>query len=257
KRKLQTLVEPRRCRRAGCSPRRKRLSLEALEERLTPAQLEISGTLLSYTADPGETNVLRVSVSGSTYTFNDTGAFITLGAGASGAGWTGSGTHTVTGTFAAGSPNTISIDLGDLNDTANIQSINNDTTVLGGSGNDVVNVSSNAPGNTGTLAGINGALTVTADAGSDQLAASNFSRSSGDSNVVVSSNQITGFAPGTITYNSSGGSFSLLRLIGSNSPSLPESFTIDNPGAPLQLDANAGNDTANVRNLSASATLNM
>src|SRR5262249_53756575 len=61
----------------------------------------------------------------------------------------------------------------------------------------------------------------------------------------------------TITYNSSGGSFSLLRLIGSNSPSLPESFTIDNPGAPLQLDANAGNDTANLRNLSASATLNM
>src|SRR5262249_51466126 len=127
----------------------------------------------------------------------------------------------------------------------------------GGAGNDVINVSSNAPGNTGTLAGINGALTVTADAGSDQLVVSNFGTSTGDSNVVVSSSQITGLAPSTITYNSTGGSFSLVRVIGSNSPALAENFTIDNPGAPLQLDANAGNDTANLQNATSPVTLNM
>lgn len=241
--------------------RRIRLHLESLEDRSTPAQLDISGNLLTYTADTGESNVLRVSVTGSgagtTYTFNDTGALITLGAGATGAGWTGSGTNTVTGTFAAGAPNTIRIDLGDQNDTANIQSINNDTTILGGAGDDLINVSSNAPGNTGNLAGINGTLTVTADSGSDRMVVSNFSASSGGSNVVIDSNQITGFAPSTVAYNSTGGSFSLIRLIGSNSPSLAEVFTIDHPGAPVQLDANSGPDTANIRNLSFTATVRM
>src|SRR5262245_25126788 len=242
-------------------PRRARFLLEPLEARLTPAQLEIAGTLLTYTAAAGETNSLKVSVTGSgassVYTFNDTGGTITLGSGATGAGWTGSGTNTVTGPFAAGAPNTISIDLGDQNDIVNILSINNDASVLGGAGNDNINVSSNAPLNTGFLSGINGALTITADSGADQLVVSNFGASSGDSNVVLGNTQITGFAPSTITYHSGGGSFSLVRLIGSNSPGLAETFTITDPGAQLQLDVNAGNDTANVQSLSAAATLNM
>src|SRR5262245_4934698 len=96
---------------AGGRPRRTRLRLESLEDRLTPAQLDIVGSVLTYTAAPAETNVLRVSVTGSgagtSYTFNDTGALITLGAGALAAGWGGDGTNTVSGTFAAGAPNTI------------------------------------------------------------------------------------------------------------------------------------------------------
>src|SRR5439155_23764731 len=122
------------------------------------------------------------------------------------------------------------------------------------------NVCSNAPTNTGTLAGIAAALTVTADAGTDTLVVSNFGTTTGDGNVVIGSTSITGFAgPGgatPITYNSAGGAFSLLRVLGSNSVSLPEQFTLQNPGAPVQLDANAGPSTVNVQAVSSPATLN-
>src|SRR5262249_1763299 len=196
------------------------------------------------------------SVAGGSYTFEDTGEPITLGPGT--ASWTGDGTNVVTGPDT--SVNAIAINLGDQSDTANIQSINDSTTVLGGAGNDTINISSDAPTNAGTLDGIAAPLTVTADAGSDTLFVSNFGAATGDSSVVIGSSTITGLAgPGgaiPITYNNAAGSFDLLRVVGANLASLPEQFTLQNPGAPVQLDANGGPDTINVQALSSPATLN-
>src|SRR5262249_9825407 len=42
-----------------------------------------------------------------------------------------------------------------------------------------------------------------------------------------------------------------------NSPSLAESFTVNNPSGALRLDANAGPDTANIQNISAATSINM
>src|SRR5262245_12001828 len=236
------------------------LAVEQLEARVNPSTLDVVGGVLKYTAASGETNALTVSVTGGTYNFTDTGATITLGSGATSAGWAlSNSSHTAKGPDSGLS--SLSIDLGDKNDTANIQSINEATTVLGGDGNDTVNVSSNAPTNTGNLAGIAADLTIDAGAGTNSLVVSDFGAASGNGNVVIGNTSITGLAgPSdnvTINYSATGGSFSLLRAIGSNTPSLAEAFTIDNPNGTFRLDANAGADTANVRAIGASATLSM
>ncbi len=227
--------------RAGRGARGRRIpppTLEQLEDRLTPsANLDIVGGALTYTGS-AVNNRLTVLVAGtaptSLYTFTDAGETITLGAGAIAAGWTGSGTNTVRG--ASSSVGSIGIDLGDGDDTADVQSVNAPTSLTGGSGTNTVNVSSNAPTNTGNLNGINADLTVTAsNGGTDTLNVSNFGATSGDSNVVVGPDAITGFAGPTdnhtINYTTAtGGSFTLLHLFGSNSPTLPESFTLQSPG---------------------------
>src|SRR5262245_15641416 len=111
-----------RARRGAVSQRPR---VELLEDRLAPATLAIVGTTLTYTAAVGETNVLSVSVAAGTYTFKDTGAIFTSAP----AGWSGSGTNTVTGPDSGFSD--ISIQLGDMNDRADIQSITRPATVQG------------------------------------------------------------------------------------------------------------------------------
>src|SRR4051812_25736520 len=93
---------------------KRRMMLECLEDRLAPAAtLNITGTVVTYTASVGTiVNNLTVSVSGSTYTFNDTGETISLTGTTT--GWTGSGTNTVTGPDS--SITSISIGTDDGND---------------------------------------------------------------------------------------------------------------------------------------------
>ena len=243
---------------AAAKTRRREMALERLEDRVTPSTLSLTAGNLKYLATSTETNNLTVSYSSAThkYTFADTGATITSTI----PGESGSGTHTVT--VPDTTVTTIAIDLSANanNDKANIDSINAATTVTTGGGMNTVNVSSNAPTNTGNLAGIAAALTVTStNGGYDSLVMSNFSAATGDSNVVVGSSTITGFAPNTVTYNTaSGGSFSLVRLIGSNSPTLAEKFTENDPNAStFQLDSNAGPDTAIIEGTSSSTTNNI
>ena len=243
---------------AAAKTRRREMALERLEDRVTPSTLSLTAGNLKYLATSTETNNLTVSYSSAThkYTFADTGATITSTI----PGESGSGTHTVT--VPDTTVTTIAIDLSANanNDKANIDSINAATTVTTGGGMNTVNVSSNAPTNTGNLAGIAAALTVTStNGGYDSLVMSNFSAATGDSNVVVGSSTITGFAPNTVTYNTaSGGSFSLVRLIGSNSPTLAEKFTVNDPNAStFQLDSNAGPDTAIIEGTNSSTTNNI
>src|SRR5690242_2278275 len=107
--------------RTSARPRRAAV-LEALEPRVLPSVLNIVSRALSYTATPGVGNNLTVSTTGTTgaYTFADTAELITLGPGAMAAGWTGSGTHAVTGPDS--SVGAIAVDTRDGNDTVNVLS---------------------------------------------------------------------------------------------------------------------------------------
>ncbi len=226
--------------------------LELLEDRITPSTLDFVGGVLSYTASSGVVNNFTLSLSGSTYTLNDTGETITLTAAAKAAGYTGSGTNTVTGPNSS-ALTSITVNLGDLADTANIRSTAKPTLVNTGDGNDTINVSST--GLTGNLAGITAPLTIDAGAGANILNVSDYTATSGNQNVVIGSTSITGFAGPTdnvaINYQATGGTFSLLHVLGSNTPSLSQTFTVNNPNTSLlQLNTDNGTNTVNVQAIS-------
>src|SRR4051794_18971960 len=82
-------------------PVKRPMSLEVLEDRLAPATLNIVGGALTFTDSGAEANNLTVSVSSGVYSFNDAATNITLGSGATAAGWRGAGTKTVSGPAAA------------------------------------------------------------------------------------------------------------------------------------------------------------
>ncbi|MGC8642304.1 MAG: TIGR03118 family protein, partial [Isosphaeraceae bacterium] len=110
--------------------RRSLLVPELLEDRTLLSTLDIttsgSGSSLveslSYIGSAGKTNHLTISTTGigGKYTFMDTGETITLGAGALAAGWTGTGTNTVTGPDS--SVTEMTVNTGDMNDTVVVQS---------------------------------------------------------------------------------------------------------------------------------------
>src|SRR4029077_4559095 len=96
---------------------------EQLEDRTLLSTLNLTAApigVLSYSAGAGISNNLTVSVSGGNYTFTDTGETITLGGNAIAAGWTGSGTNTVTGPTS--SVLSSSIDLADGTNTLTVAS---------------------------------------------------------------------------------------------------------------------------------------
>src|SRR5438874_10312030 len=74
------LVRPPRA--TGYRPR-----LENLEDRTLLSTLDVTGGSLTYTASAGVANSLTIGVSGTAYTFDDTGETITLTANAMNAGW--------------------------------------------------------------------------------------------------------------------------------------------------------------------------
>jgi len=235
-----------------------RLQFERLEEKINPSTLDFNAGVLTYTADAGETNNLTVSVSGTGYIFNDSGASaITLTSAASAAGWKGGGTKTVGGPTA--SVTSIAINLDDMADVFNLRGTNAPIAIDGGAGNDTINISSNAPLNTTVLSTINGDVTVTDNSGNDTLWVSDQGASTGNGNVVISGTSIAGLAGPTdnkaINFTGSS-SFALVRVTGSASAGLAEKFTVNNPSAPLRLDTNAGNDSIYVQAISAAATIN-
>ena len=119
----------------------------------TPATLDVTGGVLTYTASAGAANGLTVSLSGANYTFNETGQTIMLTANAIAAGFSGDGTNTVTGPDAA--VNSVSVALGDGNDTLTLQGLADPLTLINEVGDD-----------TATIAGalnIGGALSLAAE----------------------------------------------------------------------------------------------
>jgi acrosin len=204
----------------------------------------IAGTL---TLDGGAgTNTLIVSDFGAT-TPNSNGNVIVTSSQIT--GFAGATDATVINYTSAGGTLTIrgSNTLGDL---FNVRStlVMVVTTVAGNGGNDTVNVSSDAPANTGNLDGIAGTLTLDGGAGTNALVVSDFGQSAtANGNVVVTSTQITGLAGATnasvINYASGGGT---LTLRGSDT--LADTFHVRSTLAAFTtvVAGNGGNDTLNV-----------
>ncbi len=251
-RQLQRPAPSRKAARAKRGP-----ALEHLEDRITPSTLDFQNGALIYTASQGAASNFTISLSGSTYTLSDSAETITVTAAAQAAGFGGSGTNTVTGPDGS-ALKAIQVTLGGLNDTANIRSFDKPLSLTTGAGNDTINVSST--GLTGNLNGIAADLSIDAGAGANTLNVSNYTATSGDANVVIGSGTITGFAGpsggSVINYKATGGTFSLLHVLGSNSPTLAQTFTVNNPNATLfQLNADNGTNTINVEAISGAANI--
>jgi uncharacterized protein (TIGR03118 family) len=180
--------------------RRRRLknwqpALESLESRTLLATLNIVSGSLSYRAGVGIVNNLSISTTGPAgkYTFTDT-ENITLGPGAIAAGWTGSGTMSVTGPDA--SVTSMAVDTRDRNDTVTVRSVDaplalNFTNAAG----NVDTVTIGGDPSKGTQ-GVNGSVSVSNTNGTTVLVVDD----SADSKAVtvsMSSTKITGLLPGT------------------------------------------------------------
>ncbi len=114
-------------------------SIEPLETRIAPATLDVVGGSLTYTGGGVAANDLVLAVSGVNYTFTDSAETITLTAAAITAGFTGSGTNTVTGPDAA--VNSIAISLGIGSDDFTVNGLNDQLAVVDGAGTDTVTFS--------------------------------------------------------------------------------------------------------------------
>lgn len=145
----------------------------------------------------------------------------------------GSNMFTVAGTNA-GTTTTLSGNAGA--DTVNVQATQGATTIDTGTGDDAINVSSDAPEHTGTLDGISGPLDIQAGSGSNSLHVSDIADTTPDGTfeapVVITDHSITGFSPAEITYAASGGSFAGgIRIEGgSGGNTIDIQSTHDTPG---------------------------
>ncbi len=91
------------------------------------------------------------------------------------------------------------------NDIFNIQAILDPFTFFGSEGQDLFNVSSDAPVNLGNSDSLNNTLSIDGGAGRNKLVVSAFSSDS--KNVVVTDNKITGIGTSDINYVATGGNF--------------------------------------------------
>src|SRR5690606_15628257 len=129
---------------------------------------------------------------------------------------------------------------GNVVDTFNIQAVDNALTVNAGAGNDIFNVSSNAPTNTGNVNNIVTTLTLNGDGDNDTLNIVDASDST-DNTGTLTSTTITGIfgAGGSITY----GTFEDLNItLGSGN----DTFNIQSTAHSTTVNAGAGNDTVNL-----------
>lgn len=121
------------------------LSLQQLEDRSVPAVLDVSAGALTYVGNFGTPDNLSISTNGTNYTFTDSAETIALTANAITAGWTGSGSHTVSGPDT--SVHSIAVTTSDMNgNSVDVLSIANPISINTGSGT----------GNTVTIGGVSG-----------------------------------------------------------------------------------------------------
>jgi uncharacterized protein (TIGR03118 family) len=169
--------------------------LERLEDRTLLASLNISGGALSYLGSVNMANNLSISTTGPAgrYTFTDAET-ITLGAGAIAAGWTGSGTSTVTGPDI--SVLSMAVDTRNKSDAVAIKSTDAPVTVTCTNGpSDVDTVTIGGDPSKGAQ-GVNGSITIVNLNGSTNLRVDD-SANPKTSTVSLSSTKIAGLWPGT------------------------------------------------------------
>ena len=165
--------------------------LELLEGRTLLTTLNIVGGVLSYSDITIQTNQLVIKTSGSpkNYTFTDD-VTITLGAGAVSAGWTGSGTTSVSGPDS--SVTAITTNLLSRNDSVTIQDADAPVTLnfTNATGNvDKVTIGSDSSKG---AQGVNAAVTIGNSKGSTALIMDDTSNTTKPLSVSMSSTKITG-----------------------------------------------------------------
>jgi uncharacterized protein (TIGR03118 family) len=180
--------------------------LEALENRalLASATLNINAStgLLSYVATSGAPSNLTVSFASPDYTFTDSLQDITLGTGAIAAGWTGSGTHTVSGSGSTTGHvvTSITVDETDGDDTVSITSVAAPTSIVFSNNTgaaDFVNLGGASNG----VQGITANIGITNAAGTTALLV-NDSRDTTARTVFLSDGELANMAPALFTFGS-------------------------------------------------------
>jgi Ca2+-binding RTX toxin-like protein len=133
-------------------------AVESLEDRCVPSTLQILNGVLTYNASAGIVNNVKIAISGNNYIFTDTREAI------SAPGLAGDGTTSVT--IPTGFVGSMVINLFDQNDALVVESTVSPITIKAGDGNDVLDVGKFVGG---TLSGIQAAVTVDGEAGTDTL----------------------------------------------------------------------------------------
>ncbi|HVX59378.1 MAG TPA: autotransporter-associated beta strand repeat-containing protein, partial [Pirellulales bacterium] len=148
------------------------------------------------------------------------------------------------GTFAGG----INLFTGSVGDTVNVQSTlaGGTTSINTGGGADVINVSSNAPTNTGDLLGLDGSLAIDGGTGSNTLNVSESGSAAADTVLVTSSQISSAITPFSISYSATGGTFGggVNLSTGSAGDTINVQSTL--AGGTTSINSGAGNDTINV-----------
>jgi Ca2+-binding RTX toxin-like protein len=161
------------------------------------------------------------------------------------------------GTFGGG----ITLKTGAGKDTVNVRDTLPGvvTAVNTSGGDDSVNVSSDAPANGGTLDGIRGTLSIDEGPGANTLNVSDRGATAGNAHVAIGAGTVSGLAgPGDATdilFGATGGVFAAVQVDGADSPSVPESFTVNGPAGPLTLRTNGGDDRVVVQALQGPAVI--
>ncbi|OWK35983.1 beta strand repeat-containing protein [Fimbriiglobus ruber] len=225
-------------------------TFEVLANGQTGGDLEFVRVPISVTAAGGAGDTLLIENAGRTTAAQVTITSHVIGAGAADTLFTNPAGEVIYNGFGKG---TVSLDLGATAPEGNsvfIQSTSAaQTNVDLGTGFDTVKMGSSAGLNDfGNLAGIAGNVTVDGrGAPTNTLLASNYGATSGDANVVFGPGTITGFAGpaggSTISYTGIG----TLTADGSNSPTLAQMFTVQNPTATLVLSTDNGPSTVNIQ----------
>ncbi len=160
----------------------------------------------------------------------------------------GSDTVNVT---ATSSPLSVNTQTG--TDTVNVQAIGAMAGINAGGGNDTINVSSNAPTNSGKLAGITAVLTVNGGSGASTINVSD----TGDG--TPSTSTLTGTALTSTAFGAGGSlSYSSLAKLNVSMGSGGNTFTIANTarGTTTTVNSGTGSDTVNVQATTGPATVN-
>lgn len=131
------------------------------------------------------------------------------------------------------------------NDTFNITEFNAPLFVNGEEGDDVFNISSDAPANTGTVDMFTDDIYVDGGTGLNQL---NISNMAGDSKTRtdITNNSITGLLPGTLHYTAAGSFGGGINFQGSNEIDLYNVLSLDATDS-IRFDGHGGNDRFYIR----------